>query len=82
MKKKKLKRSNLDFATLILTTSQTLGNFLKKNCQKMKNYCAGPPPPPELHIRISMRSQFFHCYVLHSTPWLYIYIGQSEKSEI
>ena len=26
--------------------------MLKKNCQKKIIFCAGPPPPPELHIRI------------------------------
>ena len=44
---------NLDFATLIITKLQKLNNFF--TCWKKlppNFFCAGPPPPPELHIRI------------------------------
>ena len=27
-------------------------SHVEKNCQKKNIFCAGPPPPPELHIRI------------------------------
>jgi hypothetical protein len=29
-------------------------SHVEKNCKEEKKNCAGPPPPPELHIRIAL----------------------------
>ena len=44
-------------------------SHVEKNCQKNIIFCAGPPPPPELHIRIFSFSD--SCTPVH---WILFYL--------
>ena len=44
-------------------------SHVEKNCQKKNIFCAGPPPPPELHIRIFSFSD--SCTPVH---WILFYL--------
>ena len=59
----------LDFATLIFTKFPKLIIFshVEKNCKK--KICAGPPPPPELHIRIVKQNPNF----MYPGTWNFVF---------